>query len=342
MTKQKVVYIEYLRIIAVLAVIGIHVSAPFFNKYGKIDNTIWWFANLISSSSRFAVPLFVMISGSVLLGRDLPVRDFYVKRLKRVLLPLIFWSVFYLFIRVLDGGDLGKIFIYDFLLKGRVYPHLWYLTMYLCLILFVPYIDLCICGNKPTFRQLAVLIMLLFMFDGLNWLSLIVNQVGKLNLLWYRSFPLFFGYFIAGYLLKKYDLSKFLSGRVTAVFLIFMVVLNPILNYWSCDHLGIVKDYFILSNYSLLIIFVTLLIFYYFKKISSYLPRNRFVLLLSGSSFGIYLVHPFWLNLIRQHLPQYIDTYSFIFMPTQIITTFTVSFVSILLIKKIPLGKFIC
>ena len=124
-------YISNLRNIATFAVILLHVTAPFVLKFNKISFASWQLANLLDSMLRFGVPVFVMISGAVLLDRSEPLNIFLGKRLKRIFLPFLFWSIVY-FIFIYAGNfqkfsisQLAQI-LTDKLLTGTYY-HLWYI-----------------------------------------------------------------------------------------------------------------------------------------------------------------------------------------------------------------------
>lgn len=89
--------IDCMRIIAILAVVAIHTStrileASLFNVQG------FTFTFFINQVSRFAVPLFFMISGFVL-ELSYPFHQNYTaylkKRFSRIFLPYLFWSIIY-------------------------------------------------------------------------------------------------------------------------------------------------------------------------------------------------------------------------------------------------------
>ncbi len=56
-------YISVLRIIAIFLIILIHSSSGYLNS-NDFNSFDWNYANWINSFSRFAVPLFVIISGA--------------------------------------------------------------------------------------------------------------------------------------------------------------------------------------------------------------------------------------------------------------------------------------
>ena len=58
---MKNIWIEYLRILTVIAVTAIHESPETFLNFSQIQLHDWWFANFINVSSRFAEPIFIML-----------------------------------------------------------------------------------------------------------------------------------------------------------------------------------------------------------------------------------------------------------------------------------------
>lgn len=93
--------IDGLRVLAILAVTLIHTSTRTIEAIqGQIDQVP--FAFFLNQASRFAVPLFFMISGYVL-EVNYPFHQSYTKylkkRLSKIFLPYVFWSaIYYLFI----------------------------------------------------------------------------------------------------------------------------------------------------------------------------------------------------------------------------------------------------
>ena len=118
----------------------------------------WWVANILNAFSRFSVPMFVMISGCVLLGRNYETQNFYIKRGIRLLPALLFWSLFYIaFDYVFNDKELSSILWklkIGIFISGKAYFHLWYLSMLICLMLFAPFINNYIIGKKPIFVSL--------------------------------------------------------------------------------------------------------------------------------------------------------------------------------------------
>lgn len=68
--KTRKCYIDILRVIASFAVVLIHVTVSYIDDYSA-DTSQWAILNLFNSLSRWSVPVFVMISGAVTLGKGL-------------------------------------------------------------------------------------------------------------------------------------------------------------------------------------------------------------------------------------------------------------------------------
>lgn len=87
--------IDILRSLAIIAVILVHVSGAYVDKFMQLGAENWWFAHGINSAMRFCVPIFVMISGALLLGRDESYETFIKKRFLRVFFPYLIWNSLY-------------------------------------------------------------------------------------------------------------------------------------------------------------------------------------------------------------------------------------------------------
>src|ERR1700750_3205314 len=88
-------WISNLRLVALYAVIILHVTSLLLMQYGKVSISDWMVADFFNAVVRFAVPVFVMVTGALLLHREYEIGDFLKKRLVRVVIPFLFWSLVY-------------------------------------------------------------------------------------------------------------------------------------------------------------------------------------------------------------------------------------------------------
>jgi surface polysaccharide O-acyltransferase-like enzyme len=142
---ENIDWISNLRLIALYAVIVLHCTAPVL-RYGKVPLADWWVADFLNAAVRFAVPVFVMITGALLLHKEYEIGSFLKKRLLRVVVPFLFWSLVYIWYSwyneeiAFDGGLLTNIKIVLHLLKTGSSYHLWYVYMLIGLYFFIPVI----------------------------------------------------------------------------------------------------------------------------------------------------------------------------------------------------------
>ena len=136
---SRVACFDWLRLFAMSGVILMHAASGLLRG----DRNLGWHgANLLVSLAFTAVPLFFMISGSLLLSspRTADLKQLCRRRLPRLLLPLLFWSaVSLLLLWRWDGLAFGEV------LKGFLaipqtpaYTHLWYLYTLIALYALSP------------------------------------------------------------------------------------------------------------------------------------------------------------------------------------------------------------
>jgi len=88
-------WINSARIVALYAVIILHCTSLLLMQFGKVSMADWLTADALNALVRWAVPVFVMITGALLLHREYEIGDFLKKRLVRVVVPFLFWSLVY-------------------------------------------------------------------------------------------------------------------------------------------------------------------------------------------------------------------------------------------------------
>jgi len=129
---ERDVSLDFIRFIAILMVICIHISAKGFPL---LDQRHWWAVNIYESLSRIAVPLFFMVTGALLLHRESSASSI-VKRSWRIVVPLVCWSALYLLWFKYTGTNFDEWI--PRILRAPVVAHLWYLYTLLGAYLFLP------------------------------------------------------------------------------------------------------------------------------------------------------------------------------------------------------------
>jgi surface polysaccharide O-acyltransferase-like enzyme len=136
--------VDLIRTVAVVLVILLHAAAFPPEIPVNITSQViygWFTADFYDALGRIGVPLFVMLSGALLLEpskTDEPVKVFFKKRFNRIGLPLIFWSIAYFLWSVyVHGTPLTFASAVQALMSGA-YVHLWFLYLLVGLYLVTP------------------------------------------------------------------------------------------------------------------------------------------------------------------------------------------------------------
>jgi len=155
--------IAWLRVLAIVAVICIHVSSTVIVNEELRGTPVYVVASVMNGATRFCVPLFVLVSGALVL-KPSALRDgfgaYYRKRLMRLLPALIVWHLVYLVFRVVVlGRSLGTVRLVEMLLTGRVYTALYFFWLLLGLYLVAPLLILALERLTPRQRLLTALLL---------------------------------------------------------------------------------------------------------------------------------------------------------------------------------------
>ena len=202
---------DLLRILCMIGVILIHVSATYLNNEAVLYNagnyngnqTIW--ISLFNCIGRFAVPCFLMLTGALLLNnpKNREYKYFYKKMINRIVMPTILFTIIYFLYRVIislfGNGDIISI-IKD-TLKGKVFYHMWYMYMLFGVYLFIPIIirfkdDI---GEKK-FKIVSIIFLPL---------AVLCLWISKFNVEWNvaKSF-LELSYVMIGYIIANHFINK--------------------------------------------------------------------------------------------------------------------------------------
>ena len=219
---KRIAYIDNLRCVAMILVILLHCINPVITQPAYYQTASWNICILLNAFCRCGVPLFFMMSGCLLLADDETgnIEPFYKERLRRLLIPLLFWNIiFFLFSGITDGTEISfSVFIANLINNGSYY-HMWYVYSLLGIYLLAPFLKHLI---DSISTKAAVLLWLIIVFPSA--IRPFLNHVLPVYI--YLFDPLiegYCGYFLLGYFLGNFSVKKkwriliYLGGVIGAV-----------------------------------------------------------------------------------------------------------------------------
>ncbi|MCF7974034.1 MAG: acyltransferase family protein [Phycisphaerae bacterium] len=326
-------YIDVLRIVASFFVVLAHVAGGSADNFVVFSNP-WWLCKGLFFFCLWTIPVFVMMSGALLLSHaPTSIRAFYRRRFTRIGVPLVFWTIFYLGLRlVLDQKSWTLPQILDLLLQGNAYYHLWFLYMIAGLYLVTPYLQ--ILAEHLTTRQCLAAILLILIGADIFHLCNVMMWGTRPSV--FALFVPYMGYYLLGYIIHH----KWPKGRLpglwvaagTAISVVYLMCLaHPFIQLRSQQY-GI----FFFGFFSAPIACMAIGIYWAFRE-TCIKPLNPRLQHLASCTLGIYIVHLLVLKLMQIGLADEVsDHHIWVGLVFGTLIGFALSYGLVSLIKKIP------
>ena len=324
---QHIVWLDVVRFVAMFTVVCCHCTDP-FNFYPgtapNIDEIKLWGA-IYGALLRPCVPLFVMITGALLLPVRGEVSVFYKKRIPRVLWPFLIWSVIYNLFPWITGllGIKSEIILDFFPYSGEevmrqslsisldyiaqipfnfsiVDVHMWYIYLLIGLYLYLPvfsaWVEKASDKAKLWFLGAWAVTLLLPYYNQFVaqylWGTCSWNAFGM-----FYYFAGFNGYLLLGHYLRNLDWTL---GKILAIGLP-MFVIGYAVTFFGFRYITALPEYsdemleLFFTYCSLNVVMMTIPVFMLCKMVnfrSEGIKKALANLTLCG--FGIYMIHYFF------------------------------------------------
>ena len=324
---RHIVWLDVVRFIAMFTVVCCHCTDPFNFYPGTAPNIgeIKLWGAIYGSVLRPCVPLFVMITGALLLPVRGDTSAFYKKRITRVLYPFFIWSVIYNLFPWITGwlGFSPQIILDFFPYAGEevmrqsfsvavkyilnipfnfsiLAVQMWYIYLHIGHYLYLPIFSAWVEKASERAKQMFLLawgVTLLLPYyyqfvDGYLWGTCSWNSFGMLY-----AFAGFNGYLLLGHYLKNLDWSM----KKTLATGIPMFVIGYVVTFFGFRHMTALPDYtdemleLFFTYCSLNVVMMTIPVFMLAKKVNIRSERIRKALAnLTVCGFGVYMIHYFF------------------------------------------------
>lgn len=299
---RKIIHIELLRVIAIIMVVLCHAVEEVYKwDVGFINGLSLQsrvFAFVAFTIGRLGVPIFMFVTGYLLLDRDYDnngIQKFWKNNLLPLLITTEIWIVLYdVFLKFFHAQP----FKWNILIKNVLFleqvklGHMWYMSMIIGMYLFLPLVA------RSLKNESLNLLMIPFVFSVVSLMIIPVisdiliatNKHGIYQVLCLNYSGGYYGLTIfIGYLYKRFGENKEISlcnSLVAGIVSFIFVVLLQIYYFGRGFSYAVWYHWFPLVFASSCITIVALKLSRRFLK-----EDNTFVLNLGKCAFGVYLVH---------------------------------------------------
>lgn len=206
--RERIVFIDYIRVIACLLVMLVHASENFYaaDSSGLAGNVSmllnesnrFWVAFYDGGVARTCVPLFMVVSAFLLVPvkAGVSMEQFYRRRFLRVLPPFVCFLLIYTFLPLLWGGMTWEQSVHDLRMLPLNFPsmagHLWFMYPLISLYLVIPIVSPWL--ERSSARDERIYLALFVLSTFIPWLhQWVAPEVwgecfwNRFHMLWYCS-----------------------------------------------------------------------------------------------------------------------------------------------------------
>ncbi len=346
MESKRLIWADLLRALAVCGTVLVHSAAPLLERYRTAGAASWWVGNAYDSAVRWCVPLFVMLSGALLLGREQPFGRFLATRFRKAALPFLAWSVVYFFwARLFHGRSLEASELPRLLVSGGVYYHLWFFSVILTLYLLVPLLQLLLrkTGRRGAWALVATWALVASVLPFVGELGGWSEAPESVD-----TSPLrYLGYFLLGFLLRDLPLARPRLRLLGALFLSGWALTAAGTWWLTVQHGGGVFDGLFYEYFAANVLLMSVAVFLLGRNARLPLAPDgwghRWLRKASASALGVYLVHALVIDLLKSgQLGVRIDETSLpplLGVPLFAAIVFAASLAIVLLLKRVPIVR---
>ena len=305
MKSKRILYLDMLKIISCIAVVMIHVTADGFN-YMNIHSISWNITTIINILVRFAVPVFVMVSGALFLSPDkqLDVKKLWKKNILNLVIVYIVWTLIYAVYAVYNRGQgISIINVLGSAVK-KSYYHLWFIPMLIGIYACIPLLKPIVNSGKKTVEYFLIIFALfyiipstieLFKFPYYTYVRAILNRI-QIPMLGYMC------YFVLGHYLHTYELNKKQKRiiYISSVVAVIISIVVTIVYSWNMNKAILT----LANNFSVTTFIMSIAAFVLMKSLfeNKKMKFEKAIIHLSNISLGIYLIHVLIKDILKNQL----------------------------------------
>ncbi|MBR6928129.1 MAG: acyltransferase, partial [Methanobrevibacter sp.] len=146
---RRIYYYDFIRAFAIFGVLACHCFAGSVVNVDLFNTRFWYYSLFLNSLRLVSVPLFIVVSGALLIGKKDSIRVFIKKRFNKVIIPYIFWVIMYiLFLIFYRHFNVGKAVFSTISIPPTAGVFFWFVQMIIVVYLIILILNKLIEYNK--------------------------------------------------------------------------------------------------------------------------------------------------------------------------------------------------
>lgn len=367
-TKKRFVYLDFIKVLSIYFVCCYH-----YNNLPKNFLTepsiSTYFNYLFTGILSTGVPLFFMVNGALMLNKDYYLKK-HIKRIINIILLTVIWGIITLLVLAIINNKHYTYVAFNYSLwsweNGSI-NHLWFLQALVCVYLLFPLIKEAYDKEDKTIFKYITIVVFILTFGNvfLNIIANIIRGVFGINIIeatlgitnitgnefnFFNNFNVFRGFYaytivyfiIGGIILNR--INNKVTIKTTHISILFIVGMVSLFAYGIMISRinGAIYDNIWNGYDTVMTLGISIAIFCFAYEFRNKLEKiSNTIEVIGSNTIGIYFIHRIVGTLIK---PIYVQLpYSYSLAPNLIFgfVVMSLSLVIALIIKKIPLGKYL-
>lgn len=333
---------DILRIVASLMVVLLHVAALNFRQYAPTTFE-WKTMNFYDSIMRSCVPLFFMLSGAFFIKKDIDLGKLFKNKILPLVLIYLVWAFFYVF-DTLGFERLTRtrsVNVFLMIMSGKY--HLWFIATLIGLYILHPIFRCIVEYKNGVYVKYYLVVFFVFGVLRSTAVSFFSDKL-SLTCRIFNKIPVeLIGY--SGYVLLGYFLANMMVRKIRPIYLFVVYCLSSAICVVVCQMysisqgkpVGVLYQYFSITSF---VSAISLFLFFKNLNINFSDKIKQVITLLSSLTFGMYLFHPYVLDVIVKKMDINYIAYNPIFsIPIVSFVIIVACFVVTYIMTKIPIMK---
>lgn len=343
-------YLDFLRVLSCVLIVLVHTAANGWDSVSPLSFN-WQVMNAYDCIGILGVPMFVMLSGSLLLDEKyaLPNKKLLIKALHLFIL-YFFWTMFYHTVHYIQAGTpfslegIKQDIILKTMLPDGIY-HLWFLPMLICLYIATPILREIAKSQAISkyflityfFVKIMLPTIFKYEFPFKYTLQIIFDDIPFVITTGYT------GYYLLGHYLRVHMKpiqkgTRNMLGILGLLSISLTIVLCAIDSMKTNTRSTIMNDPYAATN------FIACICLFLFTKetLLKHTVKSNLPSILSSLTLGIYLLHPLSIDILNMLGFTTLSFTPLLAIPVFCLTAVVLSVLLAFVISKLPfVGKYL-